>query len=365
MSKIDTSNWKPFRLGGRDGIFIIHKGNRLTKSNMKNGDVPYIGASAKNNGITAWVGNLENQISGKKITVAYNGSVGASYWQEENFLASDDVNFCEANTTAYPTFHLTKRVALFLCTIIRTMGEKYSYTDKWTKEAMEDSIIYLPVNEANLPDWEYMATFIKNWESKCRAMMKCLRQPSLDDIINTNSWRKFKVDDLFLKITLKKKCKGFNKYEDLSQKRTNEFSLPVVNAKHGNNGIMYYARPSDFESAQMTLDVVYNGAIAAGDVYPQPQDTGILSDAYLIKLKFPCMSPAVLYFLSTVLQKSIKHKFGYDEKAIWDKVRKTTILLPATSEGTPDWGYMANYISNVWKQQAKKLTVLQLISNNT
>ena len=49
---------------------------------------------------------------------------------------------------------------------------------------------------------------------------------------------------------------------------------------------MYYGRKSDFEYDNMTLDVVQNGAIATVDVYVQPQDTGVLWDAYLLKPLF-------------------------------------------------------------------------------
>lgn len=71
----------------------------------------------------------------------------------------------------------------------------------------------------------------------------------------------------------------------MSEERTEEFNLPLVNAKHGSNGIMYYGRDADFETAEMTIDIVQNGAIATGDVYAQPQRTGVLWDAYLVKPK--------------------------------------------------------------------------------
>ena len=48
----------------------------------------------------------------------------------------------------------------------------------------------------------------------------------------------------------------------MSEERTEEFNLPLVNAKHGSNGIMYYGRDADFETAEMTIDIVQNGAIA-------------------------------------------------------------------------------------------------------
>ena len=167
--------------------------------------------------------------------------------------------------------------------------------------------------------------------------------------IDTSQWKKFLVGDLFEKLRLRSKD-HFSKNRDVSRVRSDEFSLPLVNAKHGNNGIMYYARPSDFEGESMTLDVVYNGAVAAGDVYPQPQKTGVLCDAYLIRLKDVHVCPAVLCFLATVLQKTIKHKYGYDEKAVWDKIKKETILLPVCESGEPNWDWMRDFIIKVGKQ---------------
>ena len=49
MKRIDIQDWKPFMLGS---LFDIVKGSRLTKKDMKEGDIRYVGATAFNNGIT-------------------------------------------------------------------------------------------------------------------------------------------------------------------------------------------------------------------------------------------------------------------------------------------------------------------------
>ena len=110
---------------------------------------------------------------------------------------------------------------------------------------------------------------------------------------------------------------------------------------------MYYGRECDFESAEMTLDIVKNGAIATGDVYAQPQKTGVLWDAYLIKSYTNLTSERVLLYLATVIEKAIKDKFSYDDKCIWDKVKKLTVHLPVNSSGNPDYEYMDNYMKTV------------------
>ena len=124
------------------------------------------------------------------------------------------------------------------------------------------------------------------------------------------------------------------------------YSLPLVNAKLGDNGIMFYGKPEDFSAESMTIDVIKNGEIATGKVYAQPQPTGVLWDAYLIKLKNEPtnMSPHILLYLATVIEKSIRQKYSYDNKAIWKHVSKEHIYLPITADKTPDWDYMEKYI---------------------
>ena len=184
--------------------------------------------------------------------------------------------------------------------------------------------------------------------------------------IDTLNWRVFKIDDLFIKLELKCRRPDFNKTLDVSAERTKEFSLPLANAKHFNNGIMYYGRLSDFESAEMTLDIVKNGAIATGDVYAQPQKTGVLWDAYLIKPRTPIRSKYVLLFLSACLEKAIKDKFGYDDKCIWTKVCQLTLLLPATkvreNEYQPDYAYMHEYMMKI-EGRVKSAVDLLTIAN--
>jgi hypothetical protein len=145
----------------------------------------------------------------------------------------------------------------------------------------------------------------------------------------------------------------FDKERDISKQKTSEFSLPLVNAKDGSNGVMYYGRPEDFESAKMTIDIVNDGAVSTGNVYSQPQNTGVLYNAYLIKPKFKA-SEELLHFFTTAIQKSIKHKFGYENKAGWDKVKKEKIQLP-TKNGEIDFDFMESFIAELEAERIAEL----------
>jgi hypothetical protein len=174
-------------------------------------------------------------------------------------------------------------------------------------------------------------------------------------------FKEFEVGELFDKLNLKRIKPTFDKRSDLSKVQTEEFDLPLVNAKAGSNGIMYYGRSGDWESDTMTIDIVSNGAVSTGMVYTQPHATGVLWDAYLIKLKSDILSDVTvehLLFLATTIQKSIQLKFNYSNKAVWAKVQNETIQLPVKpgtdelnyTEDDIDWDYMTSYARVMEKQ---------------
>ena len=56
MKKFCELKWKAFEL---NELFNILPGKRLTKENMKEGNLPFIGSTDSNNGITAFCGNIQ------------------------------------------------------------------------------------------------------------------------------------------------------------------------------------------------------------------------------------------------------------------------------------------------------------------
>ena len=172
---------------------------------------------------------------------------------------------------------------------------------------------------------------------------------------NELKWKEFRIGDLYNKIELHNL--NFNKKKDTSSEKSEKYTLPIVNAKHGENGIMFYGDKNIFDSEEMTIDIVQNGAVATGDVYPQPQRTGVLWDAYLIKsIKHKDSRESLFYFTATI-QKSIKQKFCYEFKATWERVKEEMIFLPITSDDSPDYAFMETFISAVQKLVIKDVVL--------
>lgn len=147
MKTINTDSWQLFRIGS---VFTVRKGSRLTSANRRPGDIPYIGATIFNNGVTGHIANDEKLHPGNVLTVCYNGPVGTTFYQPEEFWGTDDV------AVLYPEFELTKEIGLFLIPIIQEVGRRYAYEDKWKQRDMEQTEIPLPVTQDGTPDWTYM-----------------------------------------------------------------------------------------------------------------------------------------------------------------------------------------------------------------
>ena len=144
---VNTVSWGIFQLSK---LFDVKKGTRLTKANMIDGNINFIGASAINNGVTAKINNNTHIHPANTITVSYNGSVGATFYQAEYFWASDDVN------VLYPKFKMNQQIAFFIIPIIKQLGKQYAFIDKWKKEDMEKTFIPLPMTLSGEPDFQYM-----------------------------------------------------------------------------------------------------------------------------------------------------------------------------------------------------------------
>ena len=148
----NVEKWRNFRL---DQLFDIKKGSRLTKATRQAGTTRFIGASDKNNGITDLVSGTPKFPAGC-LTVAYNGnSVGWTFYQDQPFLASDDVN------VLIPRDSPSKLALLFIAAVIRHGKSRYSYGYKWNLERMVSSTVRVPVNEDGKPDWVAMEQYMK------------------------------------------------------------------------------------------------------------------------------------------------------------------------------------------------------------
>ena len=154
IEPLDSKQWREFNIAQ---LFDIYSGKRLESYNQQSGNIPFIGATDSNNGITNFVSNTNSSLDKNVLGVNYNGSVVCNYYHSYKCIFSDDVK----------RFHLKnkkdrKDILLFFSTIIYQQREKYRYAYKFNAERMKRQYIMLPTNKNNEPDYEYMEDYIQN-----------------------------------------------------------------------------------------------------------------------------------------------------------------------------------------------------------
>lgn len=372
MSKIDTSSWQKFKI---KDLFDVKKGKRLTQADMVPGNIRFVGATSANNGETARIGNMEHVHSANTITVTYNGSVGEVFYQDEQFWASDDVN------VLYPKFEMTEPVALFLVSVIKKLRDKYSYSQKWVKDALEQDEILLPATEKEVPDWSYMQEYIAELEQEHIAELEQdLIATSLNDYTLTDADLKIlslygsRGDETGNHLVVPGLCKEMREFKmgalfdaekgdvDLQQDDVNGKGCYFINSGLSNDGIKGRTdRPAKiFPANTITIDF-WGNAFYRDFEYKMATHNHVFSlSGDVIKSR-----EVGLYLVSQMSK--FPALFSYNNMGTWPKISALRIVLPIQTDVNgqpvidqskkyhpdgflPDWEYMEAYIRAIEKE---------------
>lgn len=150
---LNVAEWKAFLI---DDLFDVSVSKDPNLQNSNPGTVPYISSSAENNGLTAYVDTEASQL-GNTITIARNGSVGATFYQPFPFCASpDDIRILT------PKFSLNVYIGLFIKTVVELEKFRYAYGRKLGTRRIKNISIRLPIKKDGTPDYIYMEDYIKS-----------------------------------------------------------------------------------------------------------------------------------------------------------------------------------------------------------
>ncbi len=156
MLQLKDREWKAFAF---KELFVVRRGESLYKQYMESGTIPYISASGTNNGISAYTKTANRH--GNMLSLAYDGSVGATFYQATDWFASEKVVSIELIDRPF-----TRELALFFARVIEHQKAKYNYGYKWSVGIrMMSGKILIPVDENNRPDYAFMEQYIREHES--------------------------------------------------------------------------------------------------------------------------------------------------------------------------------------------------------
>ena len=158
---INTNFWNDFIYS--DIFRKPTRGKLVSIKDFSIGKIPVVTSTEDNNGISDYLDIPDFLLEEENtITIANNGSVGATFYQEKKYAATSDVSIMKLKDK---NVKLNKYIALFLVTVISKEKYRFNYGRKWGITRMEKTTIKLPakfINDKYEPDWEFMENYIKS-----------------------------------------------------------------------------------------------------------------------------------------------------------------------------------------------------------
>jgi hypothetical protein len=357
IKKMNFEKWGKFMLGD---VFDMSNTKSITQKSIvfNSGDIPYVTASAENNGVLTYIscpiewldrGNCI-VIGGKTLTFTY---------QKNDFCSNDSHNlalYIKENDQA------TEMHFLFLMTALKaSLKQRYSWSNSISMKTIKNDYFFLPVDANGKPNWAYIDLYMKKIIKQSSDDIKCFnlinrKKLSLDII----EWKRFHLyDDGLFDIDMGTKLDK-SKMTDLNP------SINFVGRSNNNNGIT--ARVDElngltpYPKGYMTLSL---GGEYLGSCFIQSDRFYVSQNVIVLKPKWE-MSMNIKLFISSMIFCESRTYYKAFINELNRHVRKDfSFFLPVTSEGTPNWEYMDEYMSNIMVVSERKIdSYNQLLVNN-
>ncbi|WP_024784583.1 restriction endonuclease subunit S [Streptococcus mutans] len=336
---LDKVEWKTFRF--TEVFQEIQRGKRLTKANQIDGLKPYVSSTAENNGVDGFIGNdvgvreFENV-----LTLANSGSVGSTFYQQFEFVASDHV-------TALKSENADKYAYLFLSTVVKRLEEKYSFNREINDTRIKREKIILPADKHGNPNFQYMSDFVKKLElDKVQEVLEYIYiklKTMLEEKVCEISWKDFWIEDI---------CEI--KSGVRLTKANQEIGLrPFVGASDSDNGVTAFVSNTNKSLDANVLGVNYNGSVVEN--FYHPYEAIFSDDVKRLKWKDEVKGNKYTYLFlkQMILSQKIKYAYGY--KFNGERMKRQKIMLPVTETGLPDYDYMTSYMQKQELEQIFKI----------
>lgn len=175
MGKIDTSEWKEFRI--KDLFETQKKGNKLqvptgasvpVQDLLEDGATPRITVTGSNNGIFGFYDYCGKNIADYRVfnnfvSVSFLGTV---FYQEGNATLDMKVHCLKPKGIT-----LNKYIGRFLVGAIRASLRESSYSDQISSTILPEMTIMLPKDKTGQPDWVYMEEYMRKVEEKAKNVL--------------------------------------------------------------------------------------------------------------------------------------------------------------------------------------------------
>ncbi|MGB6084894.1 restriction endonuclease subunit S [Moheibacter sp.] len=327
--------WKEFFI---EDIFKIKSGKRLTKADMVSGNIPFIGATDSNNGITEFIANKNTSLDKNVLGVNYNGSVVYNFYHSYEAVFSDDVK-----RLSFKEIEGNKYTFLFVKALILQQKSKYEYGYKFNGERMKRQKILLPINSKGKPDYAFMENYMKQKETEL--LEKYENYVSLSEQnIKLNSeveWKEFKIGNVFSVST------GALLPKDILKKG----KIARLTATDNNNGIFEFYEPVSHKNYREISNFISISFL--GSVFYHPYRASLDMKIHAVQTPNLELNKYIAEFLVFCF-KRMASVSSYGNQLSSTDLPKKKILLPINNNGQPDFIYMENYMKALETRKLKQ-----------
>lgn len=342
MAKIDTRTWGKFRIGD---LFEISRPIARSQAQYAEGDVPFVASGNFNNGVAKWYEPKDGESLDRGNCITVSPLDGSAFYQKEDFLGRGGAG---SAILILRNESLNESNGLFISAVIRHALTTYNYSNQLNSKSITQEHILLPVSVSGNPDWIYMSTFMSEMLDDAKTNLGRLTQTNACTVaINTHGWERFLIGDLF----------RIEKGTRLTRAKMREGDTPFIGATLENNGITAHVGNTEHVHPGGVMTVAYNGQKAMGKAFWQPEPFWASDDVNVLYSRFK-LTREIALFLQPLFWEASK-PFSYDDKWSKEAMERTSIMLPVTPQGKPDWTWMHQYITQVLEKADRVINAYQ------
>lgn len=342
MMRLDDREWKVFSLTGEGGLFPIHATSTgIDGVKLKDGNdsaLPYITRTETNNGIAKFISakNLEyGKDAGGCITIGLDTQT--AYWQPVDFVTGQNIHVLRSDKLNYYSYQ-------FITVILRQqMKSKFNWGGNGaTLGRLKKLKIMLPVTEDGQPDYEFITAYMRELDGLKRKQYRVYIEKRITEMgavpddqqvdwksqIDSHVWEPFRIDRIFNILPGKRLVAADSTPGD----------RPFIGALDNSNGVARFVSDVNESLDKNVLGVNYNGNGMVIGFY-HPYECIFSDDVKRFHLKDRKDDPYILLFMKSAILMQ-KNKFGYLYKFNADRMAHTSIMLPVTDDGQPDYDFM-------------------------
>lgn len=369
---MENVEWGEFRVGE---VFEIGTGSLLSNNELISGKIPRISAKSSNNGIIGYFDtkNLESaRHSENFITVNFFGTDGGIFYHP--YMASVEM---KVHTLKIPNIEFNLKTGMFITSALKLSLKDFGYGNQLSSSKLKslDFKIQLPVKNGKL-DFSFMEKIIAALETEHLAELEAEHLTELEAYLSATGLKDYILNDEEKQV-LEDFEKGkfeWNDYriEDVLQwqsqkeidplkleklKDESEMIYPFYGQATINKGIISYH--------QLTNEVLNNeNGKPTILIHSNNQNIVYLESPFYLKdghgatsvLQSKKLNKINQMFIIASIDKVIKSKYSYNNKATKIELKNTIINLPIKNQ-QPDYAIMETFISAIQKLVIKDVVL--------